>query len=73
MYTNPLGVDTPPESATRDVNEGANTCLLVTLCLQDAVNEGRASWRLNRRGQAELHLNSGDAYLLLADGICRLK
>ncbi len=45
----------------------------VILWLQQAVTEGRAVWRLRESGLSEVHFETGEAFLLEADGISRVK
>ncbi len=60
-------------SPTRDVHESVNARRLVTLHLQQAVNAGRAEWRINVDGETELHVNTGEVFLLREAALTRLK
>jgi len=45
----------------------------VTLFFQNEVDQGRASWKTNSEGQTELHLQTGEVFLLRATALTRLK
>jgi len=46
---------------------------LVEAYFQSLVDAGHARWRLNDAGDTELHLESGESYLLDEMGITRLR
>jgi hypothetical protein len=61
-----------PNDGLRRSRASANARLNVTLHFQDAVNDGRAQWRISAEGQTELHLLDGGILLLTDLGVTRL-
>jgi hypothetical protein len=45
----------------------------VTLFFQNEVDHGRARWKTNSEGQTELHLKTGEVFLLRDTALTRLK
>jgi hypothetical protein len=56
-----------------EVYEAANTKMIVLQCFQEAVNEGCAEWKINADGQTEVHVQSGEVFLLLENTVTRMK
>jgi len=63
-----------PSSTTDDeLFENANARILINLYFQEIVNAGKANWQANDDGQQELHLDTGEVFLLQETTITRLK
>jgi hypothetical protein len=73
MLTKPIPVQADPPDPKSDAYDALNAQILVTLSFQQEVNEGRGEWWTNDDGQTELHLASGEVFLLLENEVSRLK
>lgn len=62
-----------PRPAPAENYESANARVKVMMHFQDAVNAGNAVWHINEDGEKELHMHSGEVFLLEARTITRLK
>jgi hypothetical protein len=56
-----------------EVYGAAGAKMIVLQCFQNAVNQGWAEWKLNSDGQTEVHLQSGEVFLLLENTVTRMK
>ena len=53
---------------------GATSAKMIVLqCFQEAVNQGWAEWKVNSDGQTEVHLQSGEVFLLLENTVTLIK
>lgn len=50
-----------------------NARAFVTLHFQAFVDQGNAGWKINRDGITELHMRSGEVFLLEEETLTRLK
>jgi hypothetical protein len=71
----PLNATQASTSDRQQANSPSNEAaarLLISLYFQDIVNNGRANKYLNDGGQTEIHLMSGEVFLLAESVITRL-
>ncbi len=60
-------------TAARPTNDLSDARRQVEAYCQSLVDAGAAEWRSNDAGRSELHMNSGEAYLLDERGVTRLR
>jgi hypothetical protein len=51
----------------------AHAKMIVLQCFQTAVKQGWAEWKINAYGQMEVHVQSGEVFLLLENAVTRIK
>jgi hypothetical protein len=56
-----------------DAYVAANAKMIVLQCFQKAVNQGWAEWKINADGQIEVHVQSGEVFLLLENTVTRMR
>jgi hypothetical protein len=68
-----LGVPKSLPAPAAEPFDGADAKMIVFQFFQGAVNEGWAEWKINTAGQTEVHVQSGEVFLLQKDTVTRLK
>jgi hypothetical protein len=63
----------PPPGTEVDVHESVKSQLLDILHLQNVANAISGNCLINENGQTELHLDSGEVFLVQETGVTRLK